>query len=93
VLPDCGCDTCDQGSANLLHAIDRAIGIVVGGPSVALRGEGWDAQWHPDGGSSGGMGAGPDHGRLMESCRRLVDGEDVRLPDDAEAFVGRPWLD
>ncbi|GAA2620106.1 hypothetical protein GCM10010399_59040 [Dactylosporangium fulvum] len=93
VLPDCGCDACDWGSDDLLQVIDQTIGAVVGGPFVVLRGPGWHALWHPDGGSSGGTGRGVDHARTMELCRRLAAGEDVRLPDGAEAFVGRPWLD
>jgi hypothetical protein len=92
MLPDCGCDACDWGSDDLLRAIDQAIGNVIGGPFVALRGKGWHAQWHPDGGSSGGTGRGPDHTQVMELCRRLAGGEDVRLPDGTEAFVGRLWL-
>lgn len=93
MLPVCGCDACDGGSAELLRAIDETIGHVVGGPFVALRGQGWGVQWHPGGGSSGGAGPGLDHAQLMELCRRLANGENVRLPDGAEAFVGRPWLD
>jgi hypothetical protein len=93
MLPDCGCDACDFGSDDLLRAIDQTIGNIVGGPFVALRGKGWHAQWHPGGGSSGGTGRGPDHAQVMELCRRLARGEDVRLPSGAEAFVGRPWLD
>jgi hypothetical protein len=91
--PDCGCDACDSGSADLLTTVDRAIGAVVGGPFVALRGAGWHALWHPDGGSSGGTaGAYPDHARLMDLSRRLADGADVALPDGAVPFVGRGWL-
>jgi len=93
MLPDCGCDACDMGSDDLLRAIDEAIGHVVGGPFVALLGKGWHAHWHPDGGASGGTTRGPDHGQLMELCRRLAGGKDVRLPKGAEAFVGRSWLD
>lgn len=91
-LPDCGCDACDRGSDDLLDAIDRWVGEVVGGPMVVLRGPGWHARWHPDGGESGGVGRGPDHARLMELCRRLADGQDVRLPERSEAFVGGPWF-
>ncbi|MEV1329236.1 DUF6226 family protein [Micromonospora costi] len=93
MLPDCGCDACDFGSEDLLHAIDQTIGGIVGGPFVAVRGPGWHAQWHPDGGSSGGTGRGRSHRDLMALCRRLAGGQDVRLPDDVEVFVGRPWLD
>jgi hypothetical protein len=91
--PDCACDACDQGSDDLLDAIDQAIGNVIGGPFVALRGKGWHAQWHPAGGSSGGTPRGPNHIRMMELCRRLADGEEVRLPSGTEAIVGRPWFD
>jgi hypothetical protein len=109
--PECGCDACDSGSRDLLDAIDRAVGSVVGGPFVALRGRGWQAQWHPDGGSSagtrmrmpdsgrwhgqwlrGGRRRGPDHAHVMELCRRLADGQEVRLPRGTEVFVGRSWL-
>jgi hypothetical protein len=93
MLPDCGCDACDFGSGDLLRAIDETIGHVVGGPFVALRGKECQAQWYPDGDSSGGTGRVPDLDQVMQLCRRLAGGEDVRLPRGAEAFVGRPWLD
>lgn len=93
MLPDCGCDACDRGSQDLLEAVDDIIGDVVGGPSVALRGPGWHADWRPGGGASGGAGDGPPHAELMELCRRLSAGEDVRLPEGGEAFVGAAWLD
>ncbi|WJK43176.1 DUF6226 family protein [Solwaraspora sp. WMMA2056] len=92
MLPDCGCDACDHGSQDLLDAIDSWVGQVVAGPMVLLRGAGWYARWHPDGGESGGAGRGPDHRQLMELCRRLADGQDVRLPERSEAFVGGPWF-
>lgn len=92
MLPDCGCDACDSGSQDLLHAIDDTVCQVLHGPFVAMRGEGWRAHWHPDGGSSTGTGRAPAHARLMELCRRLAGGEEVSLPEGAEAFVGRSWL-
>lgn len=92
MLPDCGCDACDSGSDDLLSSIDEVIGHVVAGPFVVLRGHRWDAQWSPDGGRSAGAGSGPDHTRMMELCRRLAGGEDVRIPKDAVAFVGHSWL-
>lgn len=92
MLPDCGCDACDYGSADLLDAVDQMIRAVVGGPFVVLRGRGWQAYWHPEGGSSGGIGAGPDHRQTMELCRRLAAGQDVRLPAGVEAAVGKSWL-
>lgn len=92
--PDCGCDACDYGSDDMLRAIDEAIGHVVGGPFVALRGKEWHAQWHPDGGEfeSGGTGRGPDRAQMMKLCRRLASGKNVRLPKGTEAFVGHTWL-
>lgn len=93
MLPDCGCDACDFGSADLLHTIDQTVATVVGGPFVVLRGTGWTAQWHPHGGSSSGIGPGLDHACVMELCLRLVSGQTARPPDGIEAFVGRPWLD
>jgi hypothetical protein len=91
--PYCGCDACDDGSAYLLDQIDETIGQVVGGPLVVLRGTDWHATWHPEGGSSGGSGRGPDPDQVMQWCRRLAAGESVRLPRGTEAFVGRPWFD
>ena len=91
--PDCGCDACDSGSADLLEALDRSVREIVGGPCVVLRGRGWGAQWVPDGGSAYSRGHTRDDFRaLMEVCRHLAAGEDVALPDGATAFVGRAWL-
>lgn len=90
--PDCGCDACDSGSGDLLEAIDATIGHVIGGPFVFLRGRRWQAQWHPDGGSASSQGHGPDFDTVMDLCRRLGNGEAVRLPKHTEAFVGRTWF-
>lgn len=90
--PDCGCDACDTGSQDLLRAIDEALMAVVGGPFVTLRGRGWQADWHPGGGSSRSTGRGLDHDTLMDLCRRLAAGEDVRLPRGTRSFVGQSWF-
>lgn len=90
--PDCGCDACDSGSADLLRAIDDTIREVVGGPFVALRGKGWEATWHPGGGSGGGTRRMPDFDTMMEVCRQLAAGEHVRLPRGTRAFVGQAWF-
>lgn len=93
--PDCGCDACDSGSADLAEALDRSVREIVGGPCVVLRGRGWGAQWVPDGGRA--HSAGPqqryDFRALMEVCRRLAAGEGVAPPDGATAYVGRSWLE
>ena len=91
-LPDCGCDACDSGSSDLLDAVDSTIGHVIGGPFVALRGKKWRAQWHPGGGTASSEGRGPDFTKVMDLCRRLADGETVRLPRHTDALVGRSWL-
>ena len=92
VQPDCGCDACDSGSSQLLEAIDSAIGHVVGGPFVVLRGRKWRAQWHPEDSGTSSEGRGPEFSAVLDMCRRLADGETVRLPRRTEAFVGRSWL-
>ena len=53
VIPDCGCDACDSGSADALEEVDRVIAGVVGGTFRHLRrrdrfitvtdGNGWTA--------------------------------------------------
>ena len=90
--PDCGCDACDSGSNDLLEAVDAAIRHVVGGPFVVLRGKKWHAEWHPEGGTAGSDGRGPGFHVLMDLCRRLAEGETVRLPKDTEALIGRTWI-
>ncbi|GEN79805.1 DUF6226 family protein [Actinotalea fermentans] len=91
--PDCGCDACDSGSADLLEAVDGSVREVVGGPCVVLQGPGWGGRWVPNGGSAYSRGAERHEFRaLMEVCRRLAAGEDVAPPDGTKAFVGRSWL-
>lgn len=91
-LPDCGCDACDSGSADLLEAVDLTIAPVVAGPYVVLRGPGWSAQWHPDGGRGSGDARMPDFGLLTARARDLAAGRRVRLPRRTEAVVGGSWL-
>ncbi len=92
--PDCGCDACDFGSADLLDAVDQAIGRAVGGPYVWMRARHWSAAWYPDGGEmSADAAAGRYFSSAMRLCRRLAAGEEVRLPRGCEAFVGHAWLD
>ena len=90
--PDCGCDACDSGSSDLLEAVDAAVRHIVGGPFVVLRGEKWHAEWHPEGGSAGSNEHGTDVRMLMELCRRLAEGESVRLPRNTEVLIGQSWI-
>ncbi|GAA1723559.1 hypothetical protein GCM10009809_19280 [Isoptericola hypogeus] len=98
--PDCGCDACDFGSADLLGAVDQEVVRVVGGPLVALRGRDWSATWSPD---AGGMTGEPrDDPRFrgrrgfsetMRACRALAEGREVALPRGTAAVVGRAWFE
>lgn len=94
-VPDCGCDACDSGSGDLLEAVDDAVRQVVGGPFVALRGEKWHAEWHPEGQTSGWEpgAAVTDHELVQEWCRRLAAGEEVALPPGTTTYVGGSWLE
>jgi hypothetical protein len=94
IVPDCGCDACDNGADDLLEAIDDAIGKVVGGPTVVLRGPGWECTWHPDSMSSGRRGhkRTPTHDELTELALRLSRGDDVDLPPGGQAHAGGPWV-
>lgn len=89
--PDCGCDACDTGSADLLEAVDDSVLSVVTGPYAMLRGHGWTAEWHPDGGGAGG--GGPTNlDRKVSLAERVAHGEDVVLPAGTEVVVSRGWL-
>jgi hypothetical protein len=88
MVPDCGCDACDRGSDDLLEAIDEFIRRIVAGPFVVLRGHGWHGTWYPEGGSA----KNTDLDWVMDTSRRLADGEEVGLPHDIVALVGRSWL-
>ena len=88
-VPDCGCDACDRGSDDLLDCIDETIGIVVDGPLVIVRGDGWQLRWWPHGSSSSGTDR---HVELTDMCRRLAEGEQITPPKGTEALIGRSWL-
>jgi hypothetical protein len=91
IQPDCGCDACDFGSANLLDAVDDAVTEVLRGPFALLRGPGWYATWHPEGGGAGGTG-GTDLTDLRDRCRRLATGDTSAVPPGGEGFVSAPWF-
>lgn len=62
VQPDCGCDACDTGSADLLEAVDGAVRSAIG-TTVRLVGSrrrplrrglrDWSLVWHADGSAQG----------------------------------------
>lgn len=80
-IPDCGCDACDHGSAELLESLDdRILGVVLGGVAHARRGQdyatrifqGWSA-----------------YGASSESWLDVT----VAAPRGVERWVGDPWID
>ena len=100
--PDCGCDACDFGSADLLAGLDDDVLSIVGGPFVLLKGKGWRATWHPDGASmDGGTWSGPDDDprsspdtdTVWKFCEELAAGREPGMPPSWTALVGRSWLD
>lgn len=91
LLPDCGCDACDSGSADLLEAVDDTLVEVLSGPFAMLRGPGWSAYWHPDGGGASGMRHDLDD--LRDRGRRLAAGDAGAVPADGEGWVNAPWFD
>ncbi len=86
MLPDCGCDACDSGSAGLLRAFDdQVLNVIEGGVLVVRRGDrvvrraldGWSA--------SGSFGHD-------EPERWLAEAAVGRLPRGGTSVVGEPWL-
>lgn len=98
-VPDCGCDACDSGSADLLEVLDDLVVRVVLGPVVLLRHRGptpgdrprWSAEWHPTGSSARGGSGAPDLDELVDLARRLAADEAVVLPEGGEALISRGW--
>lgn len=91
LLPDCGCDACDFGSADLLEAVDDTLVEVLSGPFAILRGPGWSSYWHPEGG--GASGRRHDLDDLRDRGRRLAAGDAGAVPADGEGWVNAPWFD
>nr|WP_241728939.1 DUF6226 family protein [Nocardioides zeae] len=52
MVPQCGCDACDDGSEELLDAVDRVVGSVVAGVLVHESGDGWSRTVTPEGWST-----------------------------------------
>jgi hypothetical protein len=80
--PDCGCDACDSGSADLLDVIDQAFVDVVAGEILYAEGDGWTlTETHERSQYTGGINAAA----IAASVRR---GD----PVGTRALVGRPWF-
>ncbi|WP_139177738.1 DUF6226 family protein [Ruania alba] len=87
--PDCGCDACDFGSANLLEAIDTSIGAIVRGGIVHVTGSGWHVTTTPATRQAGWSGTTekPDVDRIIADARA---GRPV--PGAARTLVSGSWL-
>lgn len=85
ILPDCGCDACDHGSADALELLDRYLRGIVAGTYrrltrrhqaiTTIDGDGWSA-------------------RNMASRRRLADkvADVLADPTGWDEISGRSWL-
>ncbi|MFC7024052.1 DUF6226 family protein [Promicromonospora thailandica] len=90
-VPDCGCDACDYGSANLVEAFDDTVADVLNG-LVVLQGDGWRGTWTPDGGGVSGAPGLPELDQVLDWGGRLFAGESVALPEGVNALVNARWL-
>jgi hypothetical protein len=79
--PDCGCDACDTGSADLLDTVDNAFVLALGGGVLVIRDGGRVVRRTLDGWSSSGV---------SDAERWLDDAAAGRRTDGVVA--GEPWL-
>jgi len=84
-LPDCGCDACDSGSADLLRCLDERVLCVARGGLLHARRAGRTATLNLDGFSSSGA-------PLLEGDERTWLDPDADVPDAVRRWVGAPWL-
>ncbi|MFC6042983.1 DUF6226 family protein [Nocardioides hankookensis] len=80
LLPDCGCDACDSGSADLLEVLDGWVLTVARGGVVHAQGPGGSVTRMLD----GWQGTGQIDERWLDGARPP--------PDDVRRWAGRPWL-
>ena len=84
-LPDCGCDACDSGSADLLRCLDERVLSVARGGVLHARGRDRTATLQLDGWSSSGTP------RLEGDEREWLD-PSAAAPDDVRRWAGTAWL-
>ena len=88
VMPDCGCDACDDGSEPMLRALDEAIVPVLTGDWLHLEAPGLSvtaagARW-----SASGSAGGPRRGRVIDGL--IAEAKAGRSPH-AVVRAGRWW--
>ncbi|MGO0575307.1 DUF6226 family protein [Ornithinimicrobium panacihumi] len=81
-LPDCGCDACDDGSTDLLHALDEDVLVVLGGGILRVDHRGRTLRRTLEGWQGSGS-FGPDE------AERWLAGD---TPRGASVVSGQPWL-
>lgn len=89
--PDCGCDACDEGSENLLDALDQVWLGVVSRDFVWVEGRGWSVMTTADGWSASSS-RGDDSPDAEEVVARARAGDEVgtrRIVSRAWTAVGR----
>ncbi|MDY6054530.1 DUF6226 family protein [Micrococcus sp.] len=98
-LPDCGCDACDPGSADLLDAVDEAVlgavsaGVTLTGRCGLLRRRDWHVVWDASGRAEGD--AGPrwwPFRRLVRACEELASGGQPALPRGTRVSIRAAWF-
>lgn len=91
LFPDCGCDACDFGSADLLEGLDSAVLELLGG-AVLLVGDDWQGLWTTDGGGSVSGGARtPELEQVMAWGERAYAGDVAAAPEGVRVLVNRAW--
>lgn len=97
-LPDCGCDACDGGSADLLEGVDDAIvravgaGVTLTGHHGLRRGE-WQLRWYASGQAVGSdTPPGWTFDELVRACEQIAQGGRPALPRGTEVSVRATWF-
>ncbi|AOZ47223.1 hypothetical protein DUY81_01540 [Acidipropionibacterium acidipropionici] len=102
IIPECGCDACDPGSADLLTQLDDVIASAALGDLTVVIGP---RSTHPDadpdradptflivGTGSGWFFDGDDPAEPAEIIDAVRSGDDPHLPEDCTIHHGGGWL-
>jgi len=84
IQPDCGCDACDNGSDDLLEAIDDEYLSVIAQSFVQITGHGWSA--HTTYGGWSGIG------KVPRNLDELVAAAREGRATEERVLIGAPWI-
>ncbi|WP_130866558.1 DUF6226 family protein [Acidipropionibacterium timonense] len=90
VVPDCACDACDSGSADLLGVLDADLASLVEGDLVVARGA--EGQFELVGRGEGWSLIGDLTAEPAEVVDAIRSGDDPHLPAGTTVLHGSPWL-